>query len=147
MNSKRSLQGHQSGNLKIWMALASAVVPILMGALSTYNQNVPYFELGALTVRSMPFIELYIFLISLYVFIRCFRRRNLFEYTVWSVTFLVAVMLGLGCAKFLALQSDLDSCFAVAGVVLVDFTSASSFGFAYRVGRMVVRQRRKGRST
>lgn len=135
---------HDPGSLKIWTALVLAAVPTFLEGFSTYKQGTSYIDFGWGAFRSMPFIELSIFVINLCVYVRWFRRQALLKYLLWSATFLVVVVLGLGCMKLLKSPADLENCLSVAGVILMDFTSAISFGIAYRLVKTVVRQRKTG---
>lgn len=141
VQSKNSASQDLPRGLQLWTAMAFALVPILIAACSSYRGGIPYFELGSLSARSMPFIETSIFAIGLYAFIRWFRKESLSKYLAWVLIFLVFVTFGVGYAEFLKSPSDLQSYLSTAGIILMDFAAAITFGIAYRLAQRMMQRR------
>ncbi|MHB1056514.1 MAG: hypothetical protein ACYC0F_01355 [Rhodanobacter sp.] len=139
--SKNSASQNLPRGLQLWTAMASALVPILIAACSSYRGGVPYFELGSWSIRSMPFIETSIFAIGLYVFIRWFRKEDLPKYLAWVLIFLFFVTFGVGYAKFFKSPGDLQGYLSAAGIILMDFAAAITFGIAYRLAQKMMHRR------
>lgn len=89
----------------------------------------------------MPFIETSIFAIGLYVFFRWFRKEYLLNSFAWVAIFLISVLLGVGYVDVLKSHSGLHGYLSVAGVILMDFAAAITFGAAYRLAQRMKHRR------
>ena len=141
LSKKYSVGGERSRGLRLWTAVAFALVPILVVAFSSYRNGVLGFDLGDRVVRSMPFMEVSIFAIGLYIFIRWFRQEALLKCMVWTLVFLVSVICGAGCVKFSMSADGRQSYFLLTGIVVMDFFAAIAFGVAFHLIRRMMHRK------